>query len=144
MAGPWLFVISRGSGNFFNLQDESIPVTVVTFWELVENGRIVEDRYWGGKSGITQHWTDVEDGDELFIYTGDDGSGIIGYATISHKEEHNNRRCLVPNFDRDRCLMLRDHPIPAAVVREWCRNLRQNVIDLGPFQNTLNALLPWR
>jgi len=39
--------------------------------------------------------------------------------------------------------MLRKRPIPAAVVREWRRSLRPNVIDLGPFQNTLNALLPW-
>ena len=149
MAGPWLFTISRGAGISFNLTDGPIPVTAEDFWKLVEDGRIDQDRYWGGKSGIKAHWNDVEIGDELFIYTGNkpqkggDDLGIIGYATISDKEELSNGRWLIPKFDRDRCLMLRDHPIPATVVRKWRRNLRPNVIDLGPFQNTLNALLPW-
>ncbi len=78
MAGPWLYPISAGEGHTFDLADgQRIPVSADSFRELVEDGRIVEDRYWY----ISQHWRNVEIGDELFIYTGDRNLGIIGYAS---------------------------------------------------------------
>jgi hypothetical protein len=47
MAGPWLYPISAGGDRSFTLAGgESIPVTVDSYRTLLENGRIVEDRYW--------------------------------------------------------------------------------------------------
>ncbi len=49
MAGPWLYVISARSRAEFDLHGGSIPVTIDNYWKLVENRRLLEDRYWGGK-----------------------------------------------------------------------------------------------
>ena len=78
MAGPWLYPISMSAQHSFTLEEsrQSIPVTDNSYRALVEDGRIVEDQHWY----ISQHWDNVEVGDELFIYTGDRNLGIIGYA----------------------------------------------------------------
>jgi hypothetical protein len=143
MAGPWLYVISAASGAEFQLQGESIPVTVDSYRNLVVSGRLVEDRYWGGKHGISRYRQDVKKGDELFIYTGDQNLGIIGYAKINGVEERSNGWCVLPEFDLDKCRALLEHPVPAAVVREWKSSLRPNLIDLAPFVEQLRPLLPW-
>lgn len=140
MAGPWLFAISAAANRSFDLEDSgpSIPVTVDSYRELVENGRIVEDRHWH----ISQHWRDVEIGDELFIYTGDQNLGVIGYATVAAVEERGDGWSLRPEFDLDRCRILLEHPIPAAIVRRWVFP-RRNVTSLAPFQEQLRGSLPW-
>lgn len=147
MAGPWLYVISRRSGNTFKPTDGPIPVTVDNFLALVKDGRIAQDRHWGGRKGIRNHWNHVEAGDDLFIYSSDQGSGIIGYAKITGKEERTNGRCLVLDFDSvlDKCRALKpgSHSITAKVVRGWGLNLRGNVIDLAPVEKKLRASLPW-
>ena len=73
MAGPWLYPISAGADRSFTLADgQSIPVTVDSYRTLLDNGRIVEDRYWN----ISQNWNNIQIGDEVFIYTGDENLGI--------------------------------------------------------------------
>jgi hypothetical protein len=139
MAGPWLYTISARARRTFDVEGVSIPVTVDSYRELVRNERIKEDRWWS----IAQHWRHVEKGDELFIYTGDQDLGIIGYATVNDKVERNGHWCLLPRFELDRCRKLLNQPICAAVVRQWVHFPRKNVIDLAPFKEQLCALLPW-
>jgi hypothetical protein len=115
MAGPWLYPISAGEGRTFELKDgQSIPISADSYRALVENGRIVEDPYWY----ISQHWNNLEVGDELFIYTCDGDLGIIGYATVAGVEQRGDRWSILPRFDLGRCRALLDHPVPAPVVRE--------------------------
>ena len=141
MAGPWLYPISAAAKNSFNLNKsgQSVLVTVDSYRELVENGQLVEDRYWY----ISQNWANVEIGDELFIYTGDRNLGIIGYATVAGVEQRSDGWCIRPRFALDRCQALLDNPVPAAVVRKWVFP-RRSVTDLEPFQEQLRGRLPWR
>jgi hypothetical protein len=136
MAGPWLYPISEGADRAFELaaSGESLPVSAESYRALVENGRIVEDRYWY----ISQNWNNVEIGDELFIYTGDGELGIIGYATVAGVD----RWCILPQFDLGRCRALLDNPVPATIVREWVFP-RRSVTSLELFQKQLRAQLPW-
>jgi EVE domain len=147
MAGPWLYVISARSHLKFNLNGEQPDVTVENFLALVEDGRIAQDRYWGGKNGIRNHWKDVERGDDLFIYSGDKGAGIIGYAKVVGKEDRPEGRCLVPDFvsvlDKCRALKPGTHRLSADMVKGWGLNHRANVIDLASVENRLRELLPW-
>lgn len=139
MAGPWLYPISAAERRTFDLAGgQSILVSADSFRTLVENGRIVEDRYWH----ISQHWNNVEVGDQVFIYTGDGDVGIIGYATVAGVEKHGERWCILPQFDLGRCRALLDNPIPADVVREWVLP-RRSVTNMEPFQEQLRARLPW-
>src|SRR5205085_865427 len=71
--GPWLYPISAGADQSFTLADgQSIPITVHSYRTLLENGRIVEDRYWK----ISQNWSNIRIGDEVFVYTCDEDIGI--------------------------------------------------------------------
>ncbi len=80
MAGPWLYVIAAAAGRKFDLGDGKpvIDATVDSYRALVNDGRIVDDPYWY----ISQNWKNIEERDELFIYSGDKNLGIIGYARI--------------------------------------------------------------
>ncbi len=142
MAGPWLYPISAAAKKYFNLNKSGQPVlvTVDSYRELVENGQLVEDRYWY----ISQNWANVEIGEELFIYTGDRILGIIGYATVADVKQRSDGWCILPDFDFDRCQALLDNPVPAAVVRKWGVFPRRSVTNLEPFQEQLRARLPWR
>jgi hypothetical protein len=140
MAGPWLYPISAGADRAFTLADgQSIPVSLDSYRTLLENGRIVEDLYWN----ISQNWNNVEIGDELFIYTGDGDLGIIGYATVGGVERRGDHWCILPRFDLGRSRALLDHPVSAAVVREWVPFPRKSPINLAPYQEQLLARLPW-
>lgn len=139
MGGPWLYPISAGADRSFTLADgQSIPVTVGSYRTLLENGRILEDLYWY----ISQNWNNVQIGDELFIYTGDDDLGIIGYAAVGAVEQRADGWCILPRFDLGRSRALLENPVPAAVVRDWVLP-RRSVINLAAFQEPLRALLPW-
>jgi hypothetical protein len=141
MAGPWLYPISASAERSFTLEEsgESIPATADSFRALVENGWIVQDRYWY----ISQNWNSVKKGDELFIYTGDADLGIIGYATVDRVEQRGDRWGILPRFDLARCRALLNDPVPAAVVREWIPFPRKSVTNLADFQELLGTHLPW-
>ncbi len=144
MAGPWLFVIAKKAGRFFDLDEGRVEVTVKNFLELVKNRKIAQVPKWGGEKGIKKYWNEIEEGDELFFYSGDEGAGIIGYAKIAKKRDD---RWLELDFnsvmDKCRALNPENHRITAPVVREWVRFLHGTVFDLSPFENELRALLPW-
>jgi len=140
MAGPWLYPISAGADRSFALSDgQSIPVTVDSYRTLLENGRIVEDLYWY----ISQNWNNIQIGDEVFIYTGDDDLGIIGYATVGAVEQRADGWCILPQFDLGQSRALLENPVPARVVRDWVPFPRKSVINLAAFQEPLRAHLPW-
>src|SRR4051794_31399707 len=140
MAGPWLFSIAEGYGRTFDVNGGAIPVTVGAYRSLVANGRIVEDRWWR----ISQNWNRIEKGDELFVYTGDQALGVVGFAKIKSVRRRGSGWYLEPEFDLARCQMLLQCPIPAAVVRSWGRNMRRNPVDLEPVAVKLRPLLPWQ
>jgi hypothetical protein len=137
---PWLYTIAEGVGRTFDIEGATIPVTILSYRQLVENGRLVEDRWWR----ISQHWEQVAIGDEVFIYTGEQDLGIIGYAKIKSVEKRSQGWCLEPEFDLSKCRMLLRHPIPASVVRGWNLNLRRNPVNLNALASELYSLVPWR
>lgn len=139
MAGPWLYAISSRAKRTFDLEGRSVPVTTKSYRELVDNGRITEDRYWS----IAQLWREVENGDELFVYSGDEDLGIIGYGIVTDLKERKGGWVLLPSFDLAKCRSLLECPIPAPVVRGWIPLPRRNVIDLAPFKARLYPRLPW-
>ena len=140
IAGPWLYPISSGADRSFTLADgQSIPVTVDSYRTLLGNGRLAEDLHWY----ISQNWKNIQIGDEVFIYTGDQDLGIIGYATVRAVEQRTDGWCILPHFDLARSRALLENPVPAAVVREWVPFPRKSVVNLASFQEPLRARLPW-
>ena len=83
--------------------------------------------------------------DEIYVYTGDEDLGIIGYAIVEDKRGHNrNSWQLYLNIDLDKCRMLIQNPIPAKTVRPWVLPSRiKTVNNLDSVQSELEALLPW-
>lgn len=137
---PWLYAIAEGIGRTFDIGGAPVPVTIDSYRQLVENGRLAEDRWWR----ISQNWEHVATGDDVFIYTGNQDLGIIGYATINSVEKRGQGWCLELEFDLSRCHILLEHPIPASVVRNWGLNLRRNPVDLSALASDLYSLVPWR
>lgn len=137
MAGPWLYPISKGAEHKFTLSDgQKIPVSVDSYRELLGNGRITEDRYWE----ISANWRNIKIGDVLLIYTGNSDLGIIGYARVAGLKRHDDRWCIIPTFDLQRCEALLDNPVPASVVRKWVPP-RRCVVNLAPYVKRLQKYL---
>src|SRR5262249_23021362 len=79
MAGPWLYAIAERAGLDFELNgNRRLAVSIESYNKLLRSGELAEDKWWY----ISQNWTRVEINDEVFIYTGDEDRGIIGYATV--------------------------------------------------------------
>jgi len=100
---------------------------------------LVQDEYWY----ISQNWRRIEMGDEVFIYTGDEDYGIIGYATVKDvKEKAPGDWYLLLDFDLGKCRALLKSPVPAPVVRDW-RWPRKAVVNLEEYDEELQKHLPW-
>jgi hypothetical protein len=142
MSTPWLYAIAAAARKTFDLEDRRnpIPVNIATYTKLVETGRIVKDPWWY----ITRNWKNVDAGDEVFIYTGDDDRGIVGFATVKRVEGRNEGWALLLSFDLSKCRALLRKPIPASTVRSWIPFPRGNVLSLEPFASDLYKRLPWR
>jgi hypothetical protein len=142
MGGPWLYAIAAAAGKQFDFDGRRapIPVTVDSYTALVRDGRLIEDRSWY----IRQNWRKIEIGDELFVYTGDQNLGIVGFATINDVKQRQDGWYLNLNFDLRRCRALLKQPVPAEVVRTWVPFPRRNVISLAPFTRELYRRLPWK
>lgn len=136
--GCWLYPISERAERRFILDDGSeYPVSIDTFKMLVGDGRISEDERWGLHINFRQ----ARQGDEVFIYTGDQDLGIVGFATV--KAVDLDDRELILNFDISKCKALLLDPVPAKIVRKWIPHPRAAVIDLSAFRADLYGRLPW-
>jgi hypothetical protein len=136
--GAWLYPISKRPHYTFRVKGGSIPVSIENYRKLVANGRLIEDNEWGVAMLIGR----IQPNDEIFIYTGDDDMGIIGYATV--KSVAQDKGLVQLDFDLDRCRALLGHPVPAPVVRRWIHYPRGAVCDLKPHLSALGEHLPWR
>jgi hypothetical protein len=134
----WLYPISASAGATFRLENEELDATLPNFERLVGDGRLVQDEWWR----ISTNFRNVQPGDEVFIYTGDQNRGIIGYATV--REVSRVKRVLRLKFDLKKCQALLDEkPLSAPVVRKQIPiPLRAAVVDLSPYMNGLRGQLP--
>jgi hypothetical protein len=133
----WLYPIAKRAGKRFVLKGKTLSVSVANFEKLVRNGRLKEDRWWF----LSANFLRVNEGDEVFVYSGDDDKGIIGYARVRTVDREDP--ALELRFDRERCVQLLKTPVPASLVRKWVFP-RRAVVDLTPHLAKLNSLLPWR
>jgi hypothetical protein len=138
----WLYPISERAGQYFLLKDgHRWPVSVDTYRTLVENHRLVEDDAWD----IKTNFHNVRKGDEVYVYTGDQDLGIIGYARAKdvYFLQEDDEWYVDLKFDLKKCqLLLRDLPIRAPVVRKWVAP-RAAVVGLEHVEKKLKKLLPW-
>jgi hypothetical protein len=138
----WLYPIAESAERYFLLKNGSkVYVSIASYTKLVKNGNLAEDDWWY----IVQNFNKVKVGDEIYIYTGDEDLGIIGYAVVKGKRGHDrNTWQLHLNIDLDKCRMLIRNPIPANIVRPWILPSRiKTVNNLDSFQSELEARLPW-
>jgi hypothetical protein len=134
----WLYPISKRAKATFNLKSRPVPVSLATYERLVRDGRLVQDEWWH----IATNFLNVQRGDEIFIYTGDEDRGIVGYATV--RAVGRAKRRIRLKFDLKRCLaLLEARSLPASVVRDWISFPRAAVLGLSPFLNGLRQHLPW-
>jgi hypothetical protein len=104
---------------------------------LVANKRLREDTDWF----IATNFRNVQRGDEVYIYTGDQNLGIVGYAKVVRVDLQ--QLILYLNFDLDKCAALLENPIPASLVRKWVYP-RAAVVSLADHAAKLEKLLPWK
>lgn len=138
----WLYPISESADREFLLNDGSlIKVSVKSFEQLVKNRKLAEDDRWY----VTQNFNRVDIGDEIYIYTGDESLGIIGYAVVQDKGGHNRDTWqLNLDIDLDKCNLLIQNPVPAEIVRPWILPSRiKTVNNLDHVKAELESLLPW-
>ncbi len=134
----WLYPISKRAGAFFHLDDGTRwKVSAENYEKLVENGRLGEDEEWT----VSKNFRNAQTGDEVFIYTGDEDRGIIGYARILAIKSGANGHVFHLNFDLGKCAVLLANPIPAPLVRTWVKPLRGAVENLTPYLPKLRELL---
>lgn len=140
MAGIWLYSIAKKAERIFKIEDKkTIPVSIDSYEKLIQSKRFREDEWWY----IMQNWKKIGIGDEVFIYTGDEDKGIIGYATIRDVKQLNGVWHINLEFDFEKCQQLLEKPIPASIVRQWIHYPRRNVADLSRFATELYRLLPF-
>jgi len=133
----WLYPISERSGKWFELNGGSkLPTSIENYKELVRNKRLREDAWWR----LRINYKRVQPGDEIYVYTGDQGMGIIGYAKVKAVED----RFVHMGFDFEKCESLIRSPIRAHEVHQWIHYPRSAVCDLEPFRAQLEHRLPWR
>jgi hypothetical protein len=142
VASSWLYPIAERAERFFLLKGGGkVDVSVSSYKKLVKNSRLPEDNWWG----ISQNFNKVEIGDKVYIYTGDEDLGIIGYAIVKDKRGDNkNDWELCLNFDLDKCRQLIQDPIPADIVRLWIRGRIKTVNNLDSVQSKLEKILQWQ
>lgn len=137
----WLYPIAERAERYFLLKGgRKVDVSVSSYEKLVKNGRLPEDNWWG----ISQNFNKVGFGDKVYIYTGDEDLGIIGYAIVEDKRGDSKddwELCL--NFDLDKCRQLIQKPIPAELVRPWIQGRIKTVNNLDSVQSKLETELPW-
>jgi hypothetical protein len=137
----WLYPISKLADRWFILEDGTkLKVSVENYEKLVKNGRLGEDQWWG----VHKNFRTAQAGDEVFIYTGNQNLGIIGYARILEVQREKGPAFHL-QFDLDGCAeLLEKNPVPAPVVRKWGVSPRSSVADLTPHLSKLSILLPWK
>jgi len=139
----WLYPIAERAERFFQLKDgRKVPINIASYKKLVKSGKLAEDPWWY----VVQNFNKVKVGDEIYIYTGDEDLGIIGYAIVKGKRGHDrNTWQLHLDIDLDKCrVMIQKKWIPADIVRPWVLPSRiKTVNNLDSFQSELEALLPW-
>jgi hypothetical protein len=141
MGGPWLYSISQRSGRNFELRDGTeVPVSSTSYTTLLQNGRLAEDDMWY----IEHNWKNIEKGDDVFIYTGDEDVGIIGYATVEEVKPPPPEWHIQIKLNLKKSRLLRAEPIRAAKVREWVHFPRKNVNSLERHTTALYRLVPWK
>ena len=141
MAGLWLYAISGRSERTFDLEGgSSIPVTIGSYRDLVEDGRIDQDPRWQ----ISQYAKDASAGDELLIYSGDQDIGIVGIAKILEVKYLKRDSYLLIKHNLEKSRLLLGNPIPAAIIRSWKLSLRKNLVSLAPVENEVRKLLAER
>jgi hypothetical protein len=137
----WLYPISARAGRFFELKNGQMwPVNIDTYRLLIEKRRLAEDDAWYIKMNLRK----VHKGDDVYVYTGDQDLGIIGYAKVKDLQQDNEGWFLDLRFDLKKCqLLLRDLPIRAPLVRRWVAP-RAAVVSLKHVEMKLKKLLPWK
>lgn len=140
MAGPWLYAIAAAARRDFEVAGgRRIAVNASNYAGLVKSGQLIQDRWWN----ISRNWKNVEAGDEIFVYTGDQNLGIVGYAKAKRLEKRSGIWHIDMDFVLSKCRALRREPIPAEVVRSWIPFPRGNVLSLAEFTEELYPRLPW-
>lgn len=114
-------------------------MSIANYEKLLKTGELTQDKWWG----ISQNWKNVRPNDEVFIYTGDDDLGIIGYGTILGVEWRGDCWCIKLSLDITKSRHLLKKPIPAKTVRQWVHYPRRNLTNLARYKTQLIRLLPW-
>jgi len=139
----WLYPITETKKKTFDLENgkNPIPVTIRKYEEIVCNGKIREDPWWG----VSFLFDKIEINDQIFIHTGFENRGIIGFATVIHKEGTKKKPWHMKlDFDLEKCKMLIEQPVPAEVVKQLLGyNPRNAVTDIQTIMQELNVRLPW-
>jgi hypothetical protein len=134
----WLYPISARSGREFSLNGGTrLKVSVDNYIKLVRNGRLGEDARWHVSAGFRT----AKSGEEVFVYTGDQHLGIIGYARILKVDRI--KHVFYLEFDLEKCEALLEASIPASLIREWVFP-RKAATEITPHLSKLDSLLPWK
>ncbi len=137
--GAWLYPISSKGGYWYEVRPgKRENMSFEVFRDYVLAGRLRSDKWV-----VNQNFKAIQARDELFIYTGDADRGIIGYGRVVDKVEEEDAWRVIFRLDQNRTKQLLFDPIPAPLIRQLIPFPRKTVINLGPYQDALQRLLPW-
>jgi len=136
----WLYPISGRGGYSWELTDENWEsVTLESSERLTKSGRLKNDPWWE----LTTNYRRIQAGDFVYIYTGNDDAGIVGFAVanqIRTPEQGRPEVCLSIDFRLSRRLV-QERPVPATVIRQWLRPQKRAVENLTAFSRDLDRML---
>jgi len=124
----WLYPISERAGRRLGLKDgRTWLISVDTYRTAVERRLLAERDDWY----ITTNFHNVRQHDDVYIYTGDQDLGIIGYARVNK---------VVQDDDLEKCSSLLKDPVPAKLLRRLVAP-RAAVVNLTPHARRLKRFL---
>jgi hypothetical protein len=135
----WLYPISsKGKKRFFYRHRKSEPVSLEAYEQYLKAGKKEFSPWWS----VFARMRDVAVGDQVLVYCGEEGAGIIGYFEVEDIDYED--KCIKTGFDINRSRQLfRMRPVPSQVVRQWIHFPRRALMDLDWYAKEVERHLPW-
>lgn len=142
----WLYPFSSRAGHagfYWSVKHgKRVPVCLDSYAELVTSGELVQDPWWW----VSRNFRRVQPGDPIFIYTGDEDAGIVGFAFAGNLRVRSDRQGdwyqLRMHLDIPLCQELVTHrPVTAPIVRRWLQDQKGAVEEITPFAKKIDRRL---
>jgi predicted GNAT family acetyltransferase len=140
----WLYPFSKRGGDeegyyWPSTDGQKEPVSLRGYERLIRSRSLLSSNWV-----LTTNYRRVRSGDYLYVYTGDEDAGIVGFGVIRRVGEPLFYRHAKVDVRIDFTVsadLLRKRPIDAAVVRAWLHDQKRAVENVTRFAQQLDRHL---